>query len=226
MPVSQDNPAAPVGPDGPGRRARTKIANRAAILEAGRRVFAELGYEATTVRDIIRRTQLASGTFYNYFKSKEEVFHALHDDGLARFKPMLRAAKVSAGGDFVRFVTAAFAAYFAFLLRDNMVTAMARRPDWTRVRFDTPESLALFDELKADIMAFAREGHLDGLDTEMLTASAIGMAQEIGDRILRGKVTDPEAAARFAAGMILGGVAHVQAQAGLAGRPAGAMGGV
>jgi len=52
-----------------GKREKTKAANRQAILAAARRVFAQLGYEAATVRDIIRGTALASGTFYNYFRS-------------------------------------------------------------------------------------------------------------------------------------------------------------
>ncbi|MEM9739627.1 MAG: helix-turn-helix domain-containing protein, partial [Pseudomonadota bacterium] len=56
---------------GDGRRAQSKAANRQAILEAGRSVFARLGVESATVRDIIRETSLAAGTFYNYFKSKE-----------------------------------------------------------------------------------------------------------------------------------------------------------
>jgi AcrR family transcriptional regulator len=63
-----------------GKREQTKAQNRQLILEAARNVFAELGYGATTVRDIIRATPLASGTFYNYFKSKEEVFQAIHDE--------------------------------------------------------------------------------------------------------------------------------------------------
>ena len=46
-----------------GKRERTKLANRAAILAAARAVFAQMGYEAASVRDIIRRTELASGTF-------------------------------------------------------------------------------------------------------------------------------------------------------------------
>ena len=50
----------------PGRREQTKAANRAAILEAALEVFGELGYDAASVRDVIRRTDLASGTFYNY----------------------------------------------------------------------------------------------------------------------------------------------------------------
>jgi AcrR family transcriptional regulator len=197
-----------------GKRDETKLANRAAILEAGRDVFAELGYEGTTVRDIIRRTNLASGTFYNYFKSKEEVFHALHDDGVARFKPMLAAAREAAGGVFERFMVDAFGAYFQFLMRDNIVErAMAQRPDWTRVRFDTPETLALFDELKADISSFAAETKLYDVDTEMLTAAVFGIAQEIGDQILRGRIEDIDAAARFATHFVLGGAAHVQGRA-------------
>ena len=63
-------PTAPVVDDRPGKRERTKVANRQAILDAAREVFGELGYDAATVRDIIRRTGLASGTFYNYYKSK------------------------------------------------------------------------------------------------------------------------------------------------------------
>lgn len=200
------------GPDtNLGKRDQTKLANRAAILEAGRGVFAELGYEGTTVRDIIRRTALASGTFYNYFKSKDEVFHALHDDGVARFKPLLTAARIAAGGDFERYMVTAFGAYFKFLMYNNPVEqAMAQRPDWTRVRFDTPETLAMFDELKSDIFTFASDNQLRGVDPELLTATVFGLAQEIGDRILRGKVSDIDAAARFASHFVLGGIFRIQ----------------
>src|SRR6185436_1007303 len=54
-----------------GKREQTKVQNRQAILDAARDVFGEKGYEAATVRDIIRRTGLAAGTFYNYYRSKE-----------------------------------------------------------------------------------------------------------------------------------------------------------
>src|SRR5437899_5183410 len=39
-----------------GKREQTKARNRAVILAAARNVFAALGYEATTVRDVIRAT--------------------------------------------------------------------------------------------------------------------------------------------------------------------------
>jgi AcrR family transcriptional regulator len=66
-------------PEG-GRRAATKAANRAAIIAAARTVFAERGYGSTTIRDVIRRTDLASGTFYNYFPDKESLFRAVVDE--------------------------------------------------------------------------------------------------------------------------------------------------
>src|SRR5258705_10230093 len=60
-----------------GRREQNKAENRAALLKAARAVFAERGYGATGVRDIVRHTDLASGTFYNYFKDKDEIFEAI-----------------------------------------------------------------------------------------------------------------------------------------------------
>ena len=46
-----------------GRREQNKAENRAALLKAARSVFSEMGYGAAGVRDIVRRTDLASGTF-------------------------------------------------------------------------------------------------------------------------------------------------------------------
>lgn len=67
--------------------AETKAATRQAILQAARRLFAEKGFEATTTRDIAQTAQIASGTLFNYFPTKEAVVAAMADeaigDGLA-----------------------------------------------------------------------------------------------------------------------------------------------
>jgi AcrR family transcriptional regulator len=63
-----------------GKRERTKRANREALLAAAREVFSDIGYGAASVRDIVRGTDLASGTFYNYFPDKESVLRALVDE--------------------------------------------------------------------------------------------------------------------------------------------------
>ena len=50
---------------------------RERLLDAGRSVFAEVGYAAATVDDIIDRASASRATFYRYFKSKEDLFRAL-----------------------------------------------------------------------------------------------------------------------------------------------------
>src|SRR6201985_4019520 len=97
-----------------GKREKTKAQNRHLILEAARQVFAELGYGATTVRDIIRATPLASGTFYNYFKSKEEVYQAIRDDVALAIRPRLREERVKAD-TLDGFISGSFRTFFEFV---------------------------------------------------------------------------------------------------------------
>ncbi|MDR1239676.1 MAG: TetR/AcrR family transcriptional regulator [Treponema sp.] len=47
------------------------------ILDAAEKLFAARGYEAATVNNILAAVKIAKGTFYYYFKSKEEVLDAL-----------------------------------------------------------------------------------------------------------------------------------------------------
>ena len=85
-----------------GKREQTKVQNRQAILDAAREVFGELGYEAATVRDIIRRTGLAAGTFYNYYRSKEEVERHKKYDPILRFEDLLLKNQIASESDFVQ----------------------------------------------------------------------------------------------------------------------------
>jgi len=55
-----------------------KAARREEILTAARRVFAERGFRGTTIADIAEAANIALGTIYLYFPSKEEVFAALN----------------------------------------------------------------------------------------------------------------------------------------------------
>ncbi len=47
------------------------------INTSARKVFSEKGYHAATVEDIIREAGISRGTFYQYYKSKREVFGEL-----------------------------------------------------------------------------------------------------------------------------------------------------
>jgi AcrR family transcriptional regulator len=49
------------------------------ILDAAGRLFSTKGYDKCTVNDILNAVGIAKGTFYYYFKSKEEVLDAIID---------------------------------------------------------------------------------------------------------------------------------------------------
>jgi len=50
---------------------------RREILVAARELFVKKGYEQTSVNDILKIVDIAKGTFYYYFTSKEEVLEAI-----------------------------------------------------------------------------------------------------------------------------------------------------
>ncbi len=56
-----------------GRRERKKRELRARIYETARQLFLERGFEATTVAEIAEAADVAQGTFFNHFSSKQAV---------------------------------------------------------------------------------------------------------------------------------------------------------
>jgi AcrR family transcriptional regulator len=59
------------------RRAREGTARLDAILAAAEKVFARDGYQQARMDDIAGTAELAKGTLYYYFKSKDEIFARL-----------------------------------------------------------------------------------------------------------------------------------------------------
>jgi AcrR family transcriptional regulator len=56
-----------------------KEQRRQQILDCAREAFAEKGYQAVTVDDVVARAEIARGTFYLYFDDKRAVLDALVD---------------------------------------------------------------------------------------------------------------------------------------------------
>lgn len=192
-----------------GKRERTKAQNRAAILEAAREVFAELGYDAAGVRDVIRRTDLASGTFYNYFPDKEAVFRAVVDGSAQEVRRRLRTVRAQAS-TLEEFVGDAYRAWFAFLVEDQlMFELMQRNAGPIRSLFGDPILGAGIDELLEDLRAAIARGDVPPLDAEYMSGAMAGVALELGVRMAERTPADVDGAARFATELFLGGIARL-----------------
>ncbi len=66
------------------RKQREKEEMRQLILDAARKLFLEKGFEQASIRAIAEQIEYSPGTIYLYFKEKDEIFFALHEEGFTR----------------------------------------------------------------------------------------------------------------------------------------------
>ncbi len=82
-------PGAAGGAPAQGRELRAQGRKTLAkLLAAGLRVFAERGYHAARVDDIVRAARTSHGTFYLYFASKEDLLRALAIECAAEYEAL------------------------------------------------------------------------------------------------------------------------------------------
>jgi AcrR family transcriptional regulator len=67
----------------PSRRERQKAETRELLYRAALSVFSERGLSASTVEEITKAAGVAKGTFFNHFRTKEEVFRVFIEIQLA-----------------------------------------------------------------------------------------------------------------------------------------------
>jgi AcrR family transcriptional regulator len=173
------------------RREATKEVNRAALLAAAREAFAEQGYSATGVRDVVRRTELASGTFYNSFDGKDAIFAAVLEEVGEQARAPVRDARLAAGPG--EFLEAGLGAFFAFI---------AAQPD-TLAFLDRNADVVLpaaLDELHEDLGGRLK----DGVDLDYAAHAMVAEGRQTGRVMLTRSPVNVDGATAFAVGLFRG----------------------
>jgi AcrR family transcriptional regulator len=175
-----------------------------------------MGYGAASVRDIIRRTDLASGTFYNYFPDKQSIFRAIVEEianGIRLQQGLGRRRASTVEG----FIEGSFRGYFNYIAQDPELVALTRRSAGAiRTLFDEPEIMPLFRDLLADISEAMARGLLPKLDVDLVASAIVGMAFEMAIVMVARDPIDPEAITKFATALLIGGLAGLSAKTGAA----------
>jgi len=83
-----------------GKREANKQEKRNLILSSAKRLFIQDGFQSVSISDIIRDTKLARGTFYLYFKNKEEIFDYLMGQAVEHLSKHIYAQAEVDGGSF------------------------------------------------------------------------------------------------------------------------------
>ena len=96
------------------RKEREKERRRNEIIDAAERVFFSKGWEKSSMDDVAEAAELSKGTLYIYFKSKEDLYLAIHLRGNKILKNMFEDAvrKHKNGLDQVRAIGEAYFNYY------------------------------------------------------------------------------------------------------------------
>ncbi|HEX4108465.1 MAG TPA: TetR/AcrR family transcriptional regulator [Solirubrobacteraceae bacterium] len=165
-------------PANPALRARYDR-RRAQVVAAAARVFAERGYHATSMQDLIEATGLTAGGLYHYISGKDALLVAICDELM---EPLLEqaheiVAEPAPADVHLRELVRAWVAHVE-RSRDHMLVFMQERhvlerdPRWRHVRRQRKE----FEELLADVLERGeREGVLRFADRGLALRALLGM---------------------------------------------------
>ncbi|MDA9643114.1 TetR/AcrR family transcriptional regulator [bacterium] len=170
------------------KREITKSNNRKLIIDSGIKVFVEKGVAEATVRDIIRSTGLASGTFYNYFKSKEDVLVAIFDDFALDIGENIRSKK-DIPKDFEEFLSTKITTFLTYVLNKPELHLIMSNNHNTVSNFsiNTPQIILEIDYIKKEIKEGIKKGIFPEIDFNLFGLVLRPVADSIAHEMLKQK---------------------------------------
>jgi AcrR family transcriptional regulator len=181
-----------------GRREERKAKNRAKLLAAARRVFAEKGFGEATARDIVRETDLATGTFYNYSRDKEELFRALLDEFQQRVREATLEQRRDDSVPLEERIEIGALAFYQVVAEDAELFHVLRRNAGALAMLPIEVIFAEeMAEFAQDVERWNELGELPDADLAYLTAFIAGAAFQVANRMIERDPPSPEEAARF-----------------------------
>jgi AcrR family transcriptional regulator len=164
-----------------GLRERKKQRTREQIVEAAMRLFAERGYDATTIADIAAAADIAPRTFFGYFHSKEAVvFH----DADEEFESLAAALAARPEGEYAftalrRFIEDQFGAGAIDSKDERLRKELCRESEeLQRVQHSM---MARFEELFRSEIARDLDQPADALRPRLVAAATIAALRSLVD---------------------------------------------
>src|SRR6186713_1069982 len=172
------------------RKERQKEELRGKILEAAKALFIERGFEETSIRNIAENIEYSPTTIYLYFKDKDDIFYALHQEGFVLLNQYLRALQ-NVPDPFER-LKAICNAYITFGLENREfydLMFISRSPMNALTKDDEKweEGNRAFGALIGTITECIQRGYFTGMDPEILSFTCWSMVHGICSLEIRGR---------------------------------------
>jgi AcrR family transcriptional regulator len=179
-----------------GRVQRRKARTRAALLAAARRLFAANGVDSTTIAEIADEADVAVGSFYNHFATKDDLLAALLETSLSEQRRALETRQAQVGDP----------AEMISIAHRHLVGVGSSDPDlaWLLVRLDTSHRIAktvLWQSASSDLAAGIAAGRFDVRNPDVALIASGGALIAVIHAVLEGEVT-AELASAHAEGVL------------------------
>ncbi|NJL57272.1 TetR/AcrR family transcriptional regulator [bacterium] len=141
---------------------------RQIIIDEAIAEFANHSYEAASISRIVSQTKIAKGSFYQYFKDKQDLYLYLVDWALEERRAFIASANLPS-------IQAGFFVYLRALFQANLEFQLAN-PAFTQILFrgphfgDVPFREEVFRRTKAGLIEFMRQCVQKGINEGQLSA--------------------------------------------------------
>ncbi|WP_282940214.1 TetR/AcrR family transcriptional regulator [Paenibacillus sp. RC67] len=167
------------------------LSKRDKIVEAALVLFAERGYDGTTVPMIADKAEVGTGTIYRYFENKEALVNALFQDCVKQFNDAVKRDYPDLGS-----VREQFKHVFFGMVRfaKENIHGFYFVDTHSNARYLDPESRESFRQLMDFLHAYAAKGIEQGiirpLQADVLIAIVFGAFTKVFTLIRAGKLKE------------------------------------
>jgi AcrR family transcriptional regulator len=158
----------------------TRKTNLSQFIAAGRHVFATIGYDAATARDIVKQSGLAQGSFYNYFSNKRALFETILAQIFEPLIPLLKAERQKAISPY-EFLFNAFEACYVLPLNEPETAAIISRNQtiFRELFYISGEQNQIREDLRVDLEKWQAEGKFSHFDSGMMADAMISLGLDL-----------------------------------------------
>jgi AcrR family transcriptional regulator len=165
------------------RKERQKEELRTKILQTAKALFIEQGFEASSIRNIAERIEYSPTTIYLYFKDKDDIFFALHQEGFTLLNQYFKVLG-NISDPFERLKTIC-KAYITFALENKEfydLMFISRAPMNAISKEENPcwdEGQKSFGALLGTVIECIQNGYFKGMDPETVSFTLWSMVHGV-----------------------------------------------
>jgi AcrR family transcriptional regulator len=147
------------------------------IFETSLKLFAEKGYDATSIEEITSAVGVAKGTLYYHFSSKEEIFYFLVDEGMKLLKNSIEIKTSKCNGTIEKLKAVSMIQLKTIMKYENLLTIVFSEMFGTdaRSKFCKEKVIEYIDGIQRIIEQGLKDGDIRECNPEIMASQIFSL---------------------------------------------------